>query len=73
MHAQQSHPRLSLFRVIYAKILRWIDKESPRQILKTLLRLSMVCLFVLAVMLPQFTLGMLLAAAKWRFYRIPCF
>ncbi len=68
---QQAHSRLSLRRVVYAKLLRWIDKEPPRRIFRTLLRAGTLLTISLACMAPSFMLGLLTSAATWNGYRIP--
>lgn len=70
---QNSHPRLSLRRVLYVRFLRWIDKASPQAIWKTTVRLFSVLLLGLAYLAPQFMLGLLTAAATWNGFRIPLF
>ena len=70
---QQSHPRISLRRVLWIKLIRWIDKTSLQTIWKTIARLSCVLLIALGVLAPQFTLGFLTASAKWNGYKIPLF
>lgn len=70
---QHSHPKLSLRRVLWVKLLRWIDKASPQALWKTLLRASSVVLMGLAVFAPQFLLGFLTTSARWNGYRIPLF
>lgn len=71
--SQQSHPRLSLFRVLHVKLLRWIDTSSTAAILKALRRASTLLLVSALIAAPQFTLGFLTAAATWNGYRLPIF
>ncbi|MDB5344220.1 MAG: hypothetical protein JWP89_2597 [Schlesneria sp.] len=73
VHAQQSHPKLSLRRVLWSKILRWVDKASPQALWKTSARGLCVLLIAAGVLVPQFTLGILTSAAQWNGYRIPLF
>lgn len=70
---QQAHPRLSLRRVLWVKLLRWIDKASPQAIWKTSARLFCVMLIALGVFAPQFLLGLLTASMKWNGFKIPLF
>lgn len=73
LQAEQSHPRLSLRRVLYVKVLRWIDKASPDALWKMLRRCSTLLLVSCLVTAPQLTLGYLLAAFRWNSFRIPLF
>ena len=70
---ETSHPRLSLRRVLWIKLLRWLDKASPQALWKTTARLSCVILIATGVFAPQFLLGLLTASLKWNGYKIPLF
>lgn len=70
---QNSHPKLSLRRVLWVKILRWLDKASLQAIWKTSVRASFVLLIAAGVFAPQFLLGFLTASAKWNGFKIPLF
>ena len=62
---EQSHPRLSLRRVLYVKFLRWVEAAPLSSLIKAILNCLMLLLFCLAVVAPQFVLGMAVAVAKW--------
>lgn len=62
---QQSHPRLSLRRVLYVKLLRWIDKSSSEALLKATRRAAMFLLVSLLCVAPGLTIGVLTWIAKW--------
>lgn len=59
---EQSHPRLSLRRVLYVKFLRWVEHAPPSALMKAILRCSILVALLLAYMVPQFALGFLVAA-----------
>ena len=69
----QSHPRLSLQRVIWVRILRWVDKASSYQLKKAIFRLSWTVLLALLIFQSQFLLGLFLGAMQWHGARIPLF
>lgn len=71
VHAEQSHPRLSLRRVLYVRFLRWIEKSSLTSILATCVKCSMLLLLCIGLLAPSFVLGILTASAKWNNYRLP--
>lgn len=63
---EQSHPRLSLRRVLYVKFLRWVEHASVSSLIKaTLSFLTFLALLLLAAA-PGFALGMFTAALHWR-------
>ncbi len=62
---EQSHPRLSLKRVLYVKFLRWVENSSASELLKAILNCSMFLLIFMAIMLPHFAIGILTAAWHW--------
>lgn len=64
LQPQNSHPRLSLRRVIWVKILKSIDRASWHDIKKAFIRLLSVALLSVAVCTPTFLLGV--ATATWR-------
>jgi hypothetical protein len=70
---QNSHPKLSMRRVLYAKFLRWIDMASAEALRKATLRVGMLALFFLAYFAPTFLLGTLTAVFHWNSFRIPIF
>ena len=69
----QSHPRLSLQRVIWVRILRWVDKASSYQLKKAIFRLSWTVLLALLIFQSQFLLGLFLGAMQWNGMRLPLF
>ena len=69
-HPQQSHP-LSLRRVLYVKLLRWVDKSSSGVILRTTAKLLFSVGLVSLVCAHAFVLGVLTSAAQWNGYKIP--
>lgn len=73
LRPEQSHPKLSLRRVVWVKLLRWIDKATWPALRKAVWRIGALVLVGLIVAVPQFTLGLLTSAAKWNGYRIPIF
>lgn len=70
---QQSHPSVSLRRVLWIRFLRWIDKASPQAIWKATKRASTLLLISVAYFVPQFLLGFLTSAARFGGYRILLF
>ncbi len=70
---QNSHPKLSIRRVLYARFLRWIDKAPAQAIRKVILRVGTLALFSLAYFAPHFLSGFLTAVFHWNSYRIPIF
>lgn len=70
---QQSHPRLSLRRVLWVRFLRWIDTTSLTQILKTLFRIGCVIAIALGVFARQFAIDVTLSIIRWNSYKIPIF
>src|SRR4051794_3530865 len=70
---QQSHPRVSVGRVIHVRFCRWLDKASPEAIRKTAIRCITFLAFWLAYIAPQFLLGFLTAVLKWDSFRLPLF
>ncbi len=60
---QQSHPRLSLRRVLYVKFLRWVEASPLSALMKTILNCLIAVALLLAVTLPQFMLGLLVSGA----------
>jgi hypothetical protein len=70
---QNSHPKLSIRRVLYAKFLRWIDKASAEALRKVTMRVGTLALFSLAYFAPTFLFGFLTAVLHWNSYRIPIF
>lgn len=71
LNTEQSHPRLSLRRVLYVRFLRWIEKSPLRSILATCLKCLTLLLLCCVVLAPSFFLGVLTASAKWNNYRLP--
>lgn len=71
LQPEQSHPRLSLRRILYVKFLRWVDKASWRKLGSSLLTLVGASAIVTGIMVPQFMLGLLYEAATWHGYRVP--
>lgn len=71
MNTENSHPRLSLRRVLWVKFLRWIEKSPLTSLWKTSLKCLTLALVLCAVSAPSFTLGLLTASAQWNNYRIP--
>lgn len=60
---QQSHPRLSLRRVLYVKFLRWVEQSTASALMKATLKCLTCLALLLLVSAPQFFLGLLLGAA----------
>lgn len=61
VHAEQSHSRVSARKVLYAKLLRWIDKTPIHTICKTMLRILSVLGIILAFAVPNFFFGLMLS------------
>lgn len=73
VQAQNSHPRLSVLRVLHVRFCRWLDKSSPEAILKmTKWGIGSLVLGFL-VFLPEPTLDLLISLARWNGSRIPLF
>ena len=70
---QQSHPRLSLFRVLHVKILRWIDGATANEATRAMKRALLFTFLIFAIFAPQFLLGAVLASFRWNGARIPLF
>ncbi len=70
---QNSHPKLSLRRVLWVRFLRWIDKASPELITKTLLRAASLLLMGSAIFLPSFLVGVASSVIQWNGFKIPIF
>lgn len=68
---EQSHPRLSLRRILWVKFLRWVDKASWRKLGSVLLSLVGASGIAAGIIVPQFVLGVLYEAATWHGYRLP--
>lgn len=71
IHTEQSHPRLSLRRVLYVRFLRWIEKSPLTSILAIIAKCLTLLLLCAAALAPSFVLGLLTASAKWNNYRLP--
>ena len=71
LNTEQSHPRISLRRVLYVRFLRWVEKSPLQSILATCLKCLMLLLLCCAVLAPSFVLGVLTASARWNNYRLP--
>ena len=70
---QQSHPKLSLTRVLWVKFLRWVDKASPEALRRTSLRVVCLALISFGVLAPHPLMAFLSTAVHWHSYRIPIF
>lgn len=68
VHTENSHPRLTLRRVLYAKFLRWVDKTPPRDIIRRFLHVLIALSVPPVVMAPQFFLGILYSGLSWNSY-----
>lgn len=68
---EQSHPRMTLRRVLYVKFLRWVDKSSWQRLSASLTTVVCAALIVAGVLVPNFILGTLYSAATWQGYRLP--
>lgn len=68
---EQSHPRLSLRRILWVKFLRWVDKASWAKLARALLSLVGASGIAAGIIAPQFFLGMLYDAVAWQGYRVP--
>lgn len=66
-------PRLSLSRVLWYKILKWIEQSTSSAIMKATIKLFMAFMLGILVFAPNFALGYLMAALQWNSYRIPTF
>lgn len=71
VHAEHSHPKLSLRRVVWVKILRWLDKATLRDLTKAGCKLSYTALLLIAVASPTYAAGVIVQAMQWNQYRIP--
>ena len=66
-------PRLSLTRVLWYKILKWIEKATSQALVKSFLRLVSVGILACLIFAPTFVLGYATAILRWNNYRIPIF
>ena len=73
LHAEQSHPRLSILRVLRVRFLRWLDKASSEAIWKAVCRVTGSFFLGFFVFLPDPTLHLFVSAARWNDFRIPLF
>lgn len=71
MNTENSHPRLSLRRVLWVKFLRWIEKSPLQSLWWSLIRCLTLLLGLCAIIAPSFTVGMLTASFQWNNYRVP--
>lgn len=71
VNPQNSHPRISLRRVLWVRVIRWLDKASPEAMAKLLRRVSATGLILLGVFLPDFMLTTALKLAVWNGGKIP--
>src|SRR5438067_982282 len=65
---QQSHPRVSLRRVLYVKFLRWVDQASPKALKRAALSLLTTIAVCLLIVAPQLLLGLASSAVTWHHY-----
>lgn len=73
LSTENSHPRLSLTRVLHVKFLRWVEQSTLKSLLTAFAKCSMLLLFLAFVIAPSFTIGALTASAKWNHWRLPIF
>ncbi len=59
---EQSHPRLSLRRVLYVKFLRWVEQSTASALIKVTLKCLIAVAFLALIVAPHFLLGALMAA-----------
>lgn len=71
IHSEQSHPRLSLRRVLYMKFLRWVDKTPNVSLIWTATKMAGLLVLLGIILAPSFMLGVLTASAKWNGFRLP--
>lgn len=70
--AQSPAPtRLSLTRVLWYKVLRWIDKSSAQALVKCISHIALIAAVITLTFAPSFALGYLTAVLQWNSYRIP--
>ncbi len=62
---EQSHPRLSLRRVLYVKFLRWVEKSSASALIKATMKCLTLLAFLAAISVPHFALGILTGAFQF--------
>src|SRR4051794_4156331 len=77
LHPEQSHSRLSARSVLKAKFLRWLDKATPRDMLRAFLNagISLVVFtsIVILALVPQLFLGFAFAIVKWHHFGLEKF
>src|SRR5688572_30706928 len=73
VNPHNSHPRLSVARVLHVRFCRWLDKATPQAIKKALTRTLCVLLIAAGVFTPENTLHALLTVSTWNSSRIPLF
>lgn len=68
---EQSHPRLSLRRVLYVKMLRWVDKATFKQLFFAASNILLALAGVIVYLAPSFFLGYILSVLQWKNAVIP--
>lgn len=59
LKTENSHPRTSIKRVVFVKLLRWIDKTAVRNIISTLVRLAALVTVVSTILAQSFVFGII--------------
>lgn len=70
---QNSHPSLSLRRVLWVRFLRWIDKALPQAIQKLFSRVTCFLLIAFGVFAHDAFLQTMVSALTWNGFKIPVF
>lgn len=58
LHTENSHPRLTLRKVLFTKFLRWVDKTPTTKLLRSIGRSVVAIFIVLSYVVPQFMFGL---------------